>query len=259
LKRKFGTKLSKKTNNFLQRGTRRLTSKKGFLFDILIVLICLILFGIALNIIWDFKPLHVIFGNTSANREFSTSVPFSSAQDNFTAYIQFTFDTDQAFCAYNPIHVRAVLLGNRLNQSDVQGISLFGSRFILDNLDVYGVIPQTGFITLHAPVDPKLIVLSQENPGGLILEGETTLQWNLEGDYGWAILTRLHDVNTPSSAYGASVIHISSVDIMTQIRGNQRIEALTYALFGLSVLTAQPIVKAISKELMYAFKKKRSD
>ena len=227
----------------------------SLLFDVSIILLCLAFFGMALNIIWDFQPLHTLFGTASTARKFSTSTSFESAQDSFFAYVQFYFETDEAFCAYNPINVRAVVIGNRLNQSNLAGIILEESRFVPDKLDVYGFIPQTGVITLHEPTDPQLVSLSQENPDGLLLEGETTVQWNLEGDYGWAIINRINDVGVPTYAFNTPIIHISSVDVMTQIRGNQRIEALTYALFGLSILTAQPILKTIAKELKAHFKK----
>lgn len=224
----------------------------SLLFDAIIIILCVCLFGVALNIVWDFQPLHTVFGTPSAVRKFNTSTSLNSSQDSFFAYIQFYFETNEAFCSYNPIKVRAVFLGNRLNNSAIASIILEESRFVPDKLDVYGVIPQTAFITLHEPTDPALISLSRENPNGLILEGETTVQWNLEGDYGWVVANRINDVGVTTEDFSSSVIHISSVDIMTQIKGNQRIEALTYALFGLSILTAQPILKPIAKEVLRA-------
>jgi hypothetical protein len=227
----------------------------SLIFDVLIIALCIYFLGTALNIIWDYQPLHMIFGTPSATRKFNTSNYYKSNEDQFYASVQFYFETSEAFCAYNPIKVRAVVFGNRLNSSAVAVIILQSSRFVPDKMDVYGLIPQTGGIVLHEPTDPTLVNLSRENPTALTLEGESTVQWNLEGDYYWGIANGTENVMIKEEFFqGSPIIHISSVDVMTQIKGNQRIEALTYALFGLSILTAQPIIKSIAREVFSKFR-----
>lgn len=207
--------------------------------------------GTAFNIVWDYQPLHAIFGTPTTARKFNMGNYYKSNEDQFQANVQFYFETSEAFCAYNPIKVRTVVFGNRLNSSAVAQIILQSSRFVPDIMDVSGLIPQTGGIILHGPTDPVLLNLSSQNPAALVLEGESTVQWNLEGDYHWGIANGTENVIIKEEYFqGSPIIHISSVDVMTQIRGNQRIEALTYAIFGLSILAAQPIFKSIAREIL---------
>lgn len=197
--------------------------------------------GYALYVILDWQP---------NLRRFNVGSYFESHEDKFYANVVFYFETDEAFCAYNPIHVRAVLMGNRLNTSAVAEILLQGSRFVPDKLDVYGLIPQTGAIILHAPTDQNLTELASEYPAALILEGETVVQWNLEGDYHWGLANVTENIIFKGEFYqGSPIIHISPVDVMTQIQSNHRMEALTFAIFGLSILSAQPIVKSIAEQI----------
>jgi len=231
----------------------RIPSRRLFsvVFDVLIIALCVYFVGTALNIVWDYQPLHTIFGSPTTTRKFNMGNYYKSNEDQFYANVQFYFETSEAFCAYNPIKARAVVFGNGLNTSAVAEIILQSSRFVPDKMDVYGLIPQTGAIVLHEPTDPVLINLSKQYPTALVLEGESTLQWNLEGDYHWGIANGTENVIVKEEFFqGSPIIHISSVDVMTQIKGNQRIEALTYALFGLSILAAQPIIKSIAKEVI---------
>jgi len=227
--------------NDVPKGKHVLTHRQvrflNILFNFAIVLSCAFLIGYAFYIVLDLQP------NV---RTFNVGSYFQSNENSFYANLVFYFRADEAFCAYNPIHVRAVLFGNRLNTSAVAEILLEGSRFVPDKLDVYGLIPQTGAIVLHAPTDPNLTQLAADNPTGLILEGETDVQWNLEGDYHWGLANVTENIIFKGEFQGSPIIHISSVDVMTQIRSNQRMEALTFAIFGLSILSAQPIIKAIA-------------
>lgn len=198
---------------------------------------------------WDSELLHYIWGDPIAERKFNVGAYFESYEDPFYANVVFYFETNEAFCAYNPVHIRAVLFGNRLNKTAVAGIILQGSRFYPDRLDVYGLIPQTGLIELHKPTDPTLAILASKYPQALVLEGETTVQWNLEGDYRWGIVNATKDVTVREEEYKEEqyrpIIHISPVDSLIQTRNNQRMEALTFAVFGLSILGVQPIIKSI--------------
>lgn len=206
--------------------------------------------GHGLNIVWDNELLHSIWGDPVAERKFNVGAYFESHEDPFYANVVFYFETKETFCAYNPVHVRAVLFGNRLNKTAVAGIILEGSRFYPDRLDIYGLIPQTGLIELHEPTDPTLVDLVSQYPQALVLEGETTVQWHLEGDYRWGIVNATKDVIVQEEEYEKGqyrpIIHILSVDSLIQIRNNQRMEALTFAVFGLSILGVQPIIKSIA-------------
>lgn len=101
-------------------------------------------------------------------------------------------------------------------------------------------------IELHEPKDPTLVDLASQYPEALVLEGEIIVQWQLEGDYGWGIVNGTKDIMIREEDYkGFPIIHISPVDVMIQIRTNQRIEALTFAAVGLSILAVQPVIKSI--------------
>lgn len=202
--------------------------------------------GHGLNIVWENSLLRHIWGEPTSEREFNVGSYFESYEDPFYAEVMFHFRTNETFCSYNPIHVRAVLLGNRLSKTAVAGIVLQNSRFYPDRLDVYNLIPQTGLIELHEPNDPTLVNLAAQYPEALILEGAVTVQWHLEGDYGWTIVNGTKDVIIREEDYtGSPIIHISPVDVMVQIRSNQRIEALTFVAVGLSILAVQPIIKSM--------------
>lgn len=80
--------------------------------------------GGSLNIVWDNELLHFVYGKSSSVREFNVGAYFESNEDPFYANVIFYFETNETFCAYNPIHVRAVLMGNRLSETEVAGIIL---------------------------------------------------------------------------------------------------------------------------------------
>jgi len=227
---------------------RTFTKKRLYwLFNVVVIVSSIYFLGHGLNIVWDNELLHSIWGDPITERKLNTGSYFESHEDPFYANVVFYFDASETFCAYNPIHVRAVLIGNRLSETAVAGIILQGSRFYPDKLDIYNLIPQTGLIELHEPSDLTLVNLASQHPDVLILEGETTVQWHLEGDYGWGIVNGTRDIIIREEDYtGSPVIHISPVDVMINIRANQRMEALTHSVFGLSILAVQPIIKSIA-------------
>jgi len=235
------------------------TKRRSYLlFNAVVILLSIYFLGHGLNIVWDNGLLHSIWGETISVRKLNVGSYFESHEDLFYANVVFYFETRETFCAYNPIHVRAVLFGNRLSETEVAGIILQGSRFYPDRLDVYNLIPQTGLIELHEPNDPTLADLASQYPEALVLEGETTVQWHLEGDYGWSIVNGTKDIIIREEDYkGSPIIHISPVDVMIQIRNNQRMEALTFAVFGLSILAVQPVVKSIAFQNIKSRKSKK--
>lgn len=232
---------------------KKLTKKRLYwLFNTVVISLSIYFLGHALNIVMDNELLRSIWGEPITVRKFNVGAYFESYEGPFYVNVVFYFETKETFCAYNPIHVRAVLFGNRLNETAVAGIILQGSRFYPDRLDVYGLIPQTGLIELHEPTDPTLVDLASQYPEALVLEGKTTVQWNLEGDYRWGIVNATKDVMVREEEYKEEqyrpIIHISPVDSLIQIGNNQRMEALTFSVFGLSILAVQPIIKSIAFE-----------
>jgi len=227
---------------------KKIFSKKRLykFFNVFVIVLIIYFLGRGLNIVWENSLLRYIWGDPITERKFNVGSYFESHEDPFYANVVFYFETSDAFCAYNPIHVRAVLFGNRLSNTAVAGIILQGSRFYPDRLDVYNLIPQTGLIELHEPNDPTLADLASQYPEALILEGEVTVQWHLEGDYGWTIVNGTRDIMVREEDYtGSPIIHISPVDVMIQIKTSRRMEALTFAAVFLSFLAVQPIIKSM--------------
>jgi len=92
-----------------------------------------------------------------------------------------------------------------------------------------------------------LIDLALKHPEGLILEGEATVQWHLEGDYRWGIVNGTENIIIREEEYqGSPIIHISPVDCIIEITNSKRMEALTFAVFALSILASYPIIKSIA-------------
>lgn len=88
--------------------------------NIIIIILTVYFLGHAINIVWDNDLLHSLWGNPITNRKLNVGAYFQSHEDPFFANVVFYFETEETFCAYNPIHVRAVLFGNKLSKTATQ-------------------------------------------------------------------------------------------------------------------------------------------
>jgi hypothetical protein len=158
--------------------------------------------------------------------------------------------TSKAFAAHSPIHVAAKVLVFT-NQTLSNGTIVAQTIDPNDMQTVYVVFPRSHLE--NAPITE----FPNPKPGGAIEAiygrdgksywyGEADLKYEMQGSYVLGITSRAVEViEEQDDVRSASFINIASEEVMSQRYSNRLTIGLAWAIMGLAVITAIPVLNAI--------------